>query len=188
MLSSGDHPPRAAARRPGGDRRPPRAHLRREYGVDPTFEAHVAASVAEAGRRGFPAEREGLWIVEAAGRHAGSIALTDEGDGVATVRWVVLDPGLRGRGLGRRLLGEVVAEAEGHGYRLLKLETFSELRAAAHLYREHGFELISAETGPRWGRARDHLPALREELPAPCPGLELGAAPARARRPFSVSA
>ncbi len=33
------------------------------------------------------------------------------------------------------------------------LETFSELTAAAHLYREHGFEVVSAETGPRWGSA-----------------------------------
>ena len=72
-----------------------------EYGVDRTFEAQVAATVAAAGKRGFPREREGIWIVELDGRHAGSVALTDEGDGLATLRWVVLDPDLRGHGLGR---------------------------------------------------------------------------------------
>ena len=158
-----------------------------EYGVDATFEAHVAASVATAGKRGFPREREGLWIVEAAGRHAGSIALTDEGDGVATLRWFVLDRELRGRGLGRRLVGEVVAEAEGHGYRLLKLETFSDLRAAAHLYRDHGFELVGAETGPRWGRAE--ITYQRYEKGFQRRAQDLSSASAgSSSRPFSVSA
>ncbi len=158
-----------------------------EYGVDSTFEAHVAASVAEAGKRGFPREGEGIWIVEADGRHAGSIGLTDESGGVGTVRWVVLDRELRGRGIGRRLVGEVVAEAERHGYELLKLETFSDLRAAAHLYVEHGFEVVSAETGPRWGRAE--ITYQRYERGFQRRAQDLSSARAgSSSRPFSVSA
>jgi ribosomal protein S18 acetylase RimI-like enzyme len=125
----------------------------REYGVDQTFEAHVGAAVGEAGKRGWPRANEGVWIVEHDGRHAGSVALTDEGDGSAAVRWVALDAELRGQGLGRRLIGEVVAKAREEDYDLLVLETFSELRAAAHIYRSQGFELQWSETGPRWGRA-----------------------------------
>ena len=37
----------------------------REHGLDSTFEAHVAASVAAAGARGWPGEREGVLIDEA---------------------------------------------------------------------------------------------------------------------------
>jgi ribosomal protein S18 acetylase RimI-like enzyme len=85
--------------------------------------------------------------------HAGSLGLTDEGDGEARLRWFVLDPDLRGQGLGRRLLEEFLAEAKRFGHRRIVLETFSDLRAAAHLYRGHGFELVWAETKPRWGRA-----------------------------------
>ena len=125
-----------------------------EYGLDSTFEAHVGASVAAAGKRGFPREREGIWIVEVDGRHAGSMALTDEGDGLAALRWVVLDPDLRGSGLGHRLIGEVVETARSLGYECIGLETFSELQAAAHIYRSHGFEVRWSETGPRWGRER----------------------------------
>jgi ribosomal protein S18 acetylase RimI-like enzyme len=125
----------------------------REYGVDQAFEGMVGAAVAEAGKRGWPRENEGVWIVELDGRHAGSVALTDEGDGEAAVRWVALDPELRGQGLGRRLIGEVVAKAREAGYALLWLETFSDLRAAAHIYRSLGFEVRWAQTGPRWGRA-----------------------------------
>jgi GNAT superfamily N-acetyltransferase len=125
----------------------------REHGVDSSFEAHVAAAVARAALRGFPRDREALWIVERDGAHAGSLVLTDEGNGVACVRFFVLDPDLRGTGLGRLLLGELLDTARAAGFDRAVLETFSELRAAAHLYRDHGFRLTDSETGPRWGRA-----------------------------------
>jgi ribosomal protein S18 acetylase RimI-like enzyme len=126
----------------------------REYGVDPRFEGHVAASVARVAGRGFPKAREAIAIVEVGGEHAGSIALTQEGEDSAAIRWFVLDAGLRGHGLGRRLLGDMLAHAEQSGYALVWLETFSELEAAAHLYRDHGFRVVSEDMAPRWGRDR----------------------------------
>jgi GNAT superfamily N-acetyltransferase len=135
-----------------------------EYGVDADFEAHVAATVSRAAARGFPGRREALWLVELDGEHAGSLALTDEGDGVAAVRWFVLDPGVRGHGLGRRLLEELLATAAAFGYGRVWLETFSELRAAGHLYRDHGFRVVSTEVGPRWGRDRIEYQRYEVEL------------------------
>jgi ribosomal protein S18 acetylase RimI-like enzyme len=132
------------------------AHHRRiygeEYGVDSRFGDFVAAAVARAAEHGFPTEREAIRIVELNGEHAGSIGLSDEGNDQAAIRWVVLSPEVRGNGLGRRLVGEMVAFAEEHGYRRVWLETFSELEAAAHLYRDYGFVVTSADTAPRWGR------------------------------------
>jgi ribosomal protein S18 acetylase RimI-like enzyme len=132
------------------------AHHRRvygeEYGVDSRFGDFVAAAVARAAERGFPGEREAIRIVELDGEHAGSIALTDEGGDEAAIRLVLFSPEVRGRGLGRRLLGEMLAFAEDHGYRRVWLETFSELTAAAHLYRDAGFVVTDADTAPRWGR------------------------------------
>ena len=142
------------------------AHHRRIYGeehaVDSRFGDFVAAAVARAHERGFPTEREAIRIVELDGEHAGSIALTDEGGDEAAIRWVVLSPAVRGRGLGRRLLGEMLAFAEDRCYRRVWLETFSELKTAAHLYRDHGFALTSADTAPRWGR--DAITMQRYEL------------------------
>lgn len=124
----------------------------REYGVDSSFEAMVAAAVTRAAVRGFPRERERVWIVESGGAFAGSLALTDE-DGVsAMIRWVLLDPSLRGRGIGRRLVAEAVAEARELGYERVELETFSDLTTAAAIYRSHGFSVTGEEIGPRWGR------------------------------------
>ena len=125
-----------------------------EFGVDGTFGEHVAAAVAAISKTDFPSESERLWIVERDGRHCGSLALTDDGDGAGVVRWFVLDRDVRGFGLGRRLLRELLSEARELGYERLWLETFSDLRAAAHLYTSNGFELVSEDIGPRWGRER----------------------------------
>jgi GNAT superfamily N-acetyltransferase len=123
-----------------------------EYGVDSSFEAMVAGSVTRAAMRGFPREREGLWVVELEGAFSGCIALTDEDGETGMVRWVLLDPSLRGRGLGSRLVSEVVEFARDADYERIELETFSDLRRAAAIYRSHGFRLTSEEAGPRWGR------------------------------------
>jgi ribosomal protein S18 acetylase RimI-like enzyme len=139
-----------------------------EYGVDFTFEGHVASAVANAALRGFPSSREAICLVELEGEHVGSLALTDEGGGEAAIRWFVLSPVVRGRGLGRRLLGEMLARASENGYARVWLETFSELEAAAHLYRDHGFEVVSADEAPRWGRERIIYQRYELELsPAP---------------------
>ena len=163
------------------------------WGVNEEFEAHVAAAVAKVAARGWPGERDGLWIVERDGRHAGSLALTEEPDGSAFVRFFVLDPDLRGHGLGRRLLGELFQLAHALGYERVGLETFSDLTAAAHLYREHGFAVISDDTRPRWGR--DSITYQRYEARAPYETAFQRFAQERSSRsagasarPFSVSA
>ena len=77
----------------GRDRRPPRRRPTcPSTGSTRPSRRTSRASVAAAGKRGFPGARERLWIVELGGRHAGSLALTDEGDGLGAVRWFVLDP------------------------------------------------------------------------------------------------
>ena len=134
----------------------------REHGVDSSFAEHVAASVARVSDRPFPTSREAICLVELDGVHAGSIALTDEGNDEAALRWVLLDRRLRGHGLGRRLVAEMLEKARAAGYTRVWLATFSELETAAHLYREHGFKLVSQDTKPRWGR--DAITYQRYEL------------------------
>jgi GNAT superfamily N-acetyltransferase len=122
----------------------------REHGLSPNMERHVASAVSGAIAGGWP-ESGGVWVVERGGAFAGSIALTDEGDGLAALRWFLLDPSVRGLGLGKRLVGEVVAEAEERGFERIWLETLGILTAAAHIYALHGFVCVSERMGPPWG-------------------------------------
>jgi ribosomal protein S18 acetylase RimI-like enzyme len=159
----------------------------REYGVDSTFEAHVAAAVAAIGKRGWPGPREHLRIAELDGRHAGSLALSDERDGWAALRFFVLDAELRGRGLGRRWVAEVLESARRDGYEGVRLETFSDLRAAAHIYRSQGFVVTSEESGPRWGRSAFTYQRYELAFQAPAQSASSESAGSSAR-PFSVRA
>jgi GNAT superfamily N-acetyltransferase len=108
----------------------------------------VRRGIDEAIIRGWPEHGGAVWLVERSGRLVGSLALTDEGDGVGRVRWFVLEAAVRGRGLGRSLIAELLDEARAAGMHGLMLETFSALTAAARIYRDAGFEL-------RWSRERD---------------------------------
>lgn len=126
-----------------------------EYGLGGSFEPDVARELERAIDRGWP-ERGGVWVVEDEGEIAGTLALIEEDPEDARVRWFLLDRALRSRGLGRLLLGELVAEADAAGYRTIRLDTFSELRAAARLYRSFGFEVVGAHYDDRWGRLLLH--------------------------------
>ncbi|MBV9798398.1 MAG: GNAT family N-acetyltransferase [Solirubrobacterales bacterium] len=119
-----------------------------EYGRNEDFVASVRRGVEEARRGGWPQRSGAVWLVERCGRLVGSLALTDEGGGVGRVRWFVLEADVRGHGLGRSLVAELLDEARCSGMRRLVLETFSALTAAARIYRDAGFEL-------RWSRERD---------------------------------
>jgi ribosomal protein S18 acetylase RimI-like enzyme len=126
-----------------------------EYGLGGNFEPDVERALDEAMRQGWP-ERGGVWIVEQGGDVAGTLALIEEAPTEARLRWFLLDEALRGSGLGRRLLAELVEEADAAGYALIRLETFSELTTAARLYRSIGFELVGSYRDARWGRPLLH--------------------------------
>lgn len=126
----------------------------REYGLDRGFEAYVAETAAEFGRVARP-DQDRLWLAERAGHLIGSIAILGRDDqeaGAAQLRWFLVDPSARGRGLGRHLLREALAFCGAAGYRSVYLWTVGGLDAAAHLYVAAGFH--KTETKPPaalWG-------------------------------------
>ena len=126
-----------------------------EYGLDASFEASVAARLAELAARGWPGEGEGLWIVAAAGEPVGSITLSDEGAGLARLGHFLLLPHARGQGLGPRLVDAALSRARASGYVRIELITFSELSSAARIYRAAGFGRETSERRALWGRELD---------------------------------
>src|SRR5438105_14820944 len=87
---------------------------------------------------------EGVFLVvrddEGRAVACGGVARFDETRGELKRMYVV--PGLRGRGLGRRLLVELEAEARRLGYRAVVLETGDLQPEALGLYDSSGYERI----------------------------------------------
>lgn len=125
-----------------------------EHGFVPGFADEVDAEVRAAIRRGWP-EAGAVWLPELEDEVRGCLGLTFEGENargrfVGRIRWFVLEPELRGCGLGRQLLAELFAVAADQGIDQLELTTFDTFAAAAHLYRSWGFSLIGEDELPGW--------------------------------------
>jgi ribosomal protein S18 acetylase RimI-like enzyme len=124
---------------------------RDEYGLDGRFRASVAQGLEEAVAVGWPDRSGAVWLIDGEGELSGSLGLTAASEGLGQVRWFVLAAELRGRRLGRALVGELIEEARAAGMRRLVLETFSALTTAAHIYRGVGFRVVREERTDMWG-------------------------------------
>jgi GNAT superfamily N-acetyltransferase len=114
-----------------------------EYAWDGEFEALVARIVADYAASHDPA-REAAWIAELGGRRVGCVCcVADEEPGVAKLRILLVHPDGRGHGVGARLVDACLEFARAAGYERMRLWTNSSLEAAARIYRERGFELVS---------------------------------------------
>ena len=122
-------------------------------GFDLPFEAKVAGGIADfLPRLSHPAN--GTWWVDRDGEIAGGISIDGEdlGEGVAHLRWFILDPVLHGTGLGNTLLETALDHCRAQGFARVDLWTFSGLDAARALYEKHGFRLTEEGPGAQWGK------------------------------------
>lgn len=92
-----------------------------------------------------------LWVVEQDGQVRGGIGVTRNSPTRAQLRWFLLDPDVRGNGIGRDLVGRVVDYARERGFGSIFLTTIPQLTTAAHLYREAGFAKIREKPVAPWG-------------------------------------
>lgn len=120
-----------------------------EYGWGAEFEALVLKIAADfAG--GHNAARERGWIVECDGRRAGCIFLMRKTDDAASLRMLLVEPFVRGRGIGQQLIDECLRFAKVAGYARVDLWTNSALAAARTLYERNGFVLVEELVDPRF--------------------------------------
>ena len=122
-----------------------------EYGLDYTLEGYVAAGLAQFVQT-FDPRKDCLWIAEMEGQMVGSIDIAGQAHGEAQLRWFLVHPSCRGRGLGLTLLKNALQFCRERQFKSVLLWTFSDLEAAAHLYQSVGFRKTEQKTHSLWGR------------------------------------
>lgn len=120
----------------------------REYGLrwDPRLADRDVVDV-----EGFYLQTGGeFWVIEAIAPSpdantptllgTGAYYPIDRGDRAVEIRKMYFHPSLRGRGLGRYLLGQLEERIAARGFRTIWLETATQLAAAVRLYESSGYQ------------------------------------------------
>ena len=131
-----------------------------EQGWDHTFEVYVAVPLAEFAQS--KSSREKIWILEEGDRIAGSVAIVKRTEEEAQLRWLLLEPEIRGRGIGKWLVEEALDFSRISGYESIFLWTVETLYIAANLYRSVGFVQRERLTHEIWGST---VTEVKYELP-----------------------
>ena len=83
---------------------------------------------------------------------AGCIFFSAETPETGRTRLFYLDEALRGRGIGKHLLDQVLNHACRHGFKHIRVSTFDRHEAACHLYRIAGFRGIERDSAVAFGQ------------------------------------
>jgi putative acetyltransferase len=96
-------------------------------------------------RQSYIAAGGAFRILESGGRIAGSYGLHATTPASCELRKMYLLPGLRGRGLGRKMMDDALLVAKAMGFKEMTLETNSRLKEAITLYKSYGFSQFTPD-------------------------------------------
>jgi len=99
----------------------------------------------------FNAKTDCLSILECNGVPAGSIAIAKIDETTAQLRFFMLEPEMRQRGYGNRLMDMALKFCRDKGYKKVFLLTITAQIIARHIYETHGFYKVSSNDKSEWG-------------------------------------
>lgn len=119
----------------------------KEYELEPIFEKYVLAGLLKYLEN--PASGE-IWVAESDGKIGGFIAIIGVDENTAQLRWFLIEPEFRGKGLGHKLVSEAIKYCRRKQFAKVFLWTFKGLDAARHLYNCEGFVQTEEVANDTW--------------------------------------
>lgn len=116
------------------------------------FEAYVARTIAE-----YVLDNDAngrMWLLERDGRLVGCTAVVLRDNRRGQIRWVVVDPTERGKGLGKKMVTDAVAYCAENDCLSIFLETTDGLPESQTLYDSLGFKVTSTTNPLLWDGPR----------------------------------
>ncbi len=104
-----------------------------EYNFDGSFGDYVAETLV--------GTIEHLWIAESDGKFIGCIGLVETNEQTAQLRWLLIEPEVRGRGIAKVLMQKFLDYCKVKKYENIFLWTVNKLAAARIVYERLGFQL-----------------------------------------------
>jgi DNA-binding MarR family transcriptional regulator/GNAT superfamily N-acetyltransferase len=122
-----------------------------ECGYNHIFEAYVCKTFYDF-MLNYSPQKDRVWFVEANKQIVGAIAVVGHSAIRAQLRWFILHPNYRDKGLGKTLLSESIAFCKNKGYQKVFLETTKDQEKAIAMYRKAGFEKVAEHANNTWGK------------------------------------
>ncbi len=120
------------------------------YGL--RFEAFVGRTIAE-----FVLDNDArgqVWLAERGDRLVACTAIALRDNHIGQLRWVVVDPAERGKGLGKKLVDRAFEYCRKNGCRAVILETTDGLPESQAMYEKLGFRITSNTVEELWDGPR----------------------------------
>lgn len=123
----------------------------KESGYNLEFEAYVCKTFYEFLPTYNPA-KDRIFLAIADNQIVGSVAILGSSRHLAQLRWFLIHPDYRGRGLGKKLLQEAIAFCREKDYQKIYLMTTSMQETAIALYKNAGFRKTGEKYLQLWGQ------------------------------------
>jgi len=122
----------------------------RECGYGFAFEGYVCQTFADFFTHYNPA-KDRFWFAQRGESLVGAIAIVHHTEEKAQLRWFLLLPEARGRGIGEAMLQNAVDFCRKQGYHTVHLETTDDQQKAIRMYEKVGFRQTGAREAAAWG-------------------------------------
>ena len=123
----------------------------KECGYNHVFEGYVCKTFYEF-FESYNSEKDRIWFAEVDGKIIGAVAIIGRTAKKAQLRWFILHPEFRGKGIGNKLLSEALNYCKEKGYQNVFLETTEDQEKAIGMYKRVGFRKVAEHENYTWGK------------------------------------